>query len=250
MTIEVNGQKIGEINLNTNTIGEVTVNGQTVFSAGAVVAYSDLIAWYPFDSATYGGSNADDVTAILGGSSDNTAYDGNAQSVTYRSSGGGNDPEAGNSSGYYDFTNSSSVIRMDGRALDGLTDYTLCILVEGAQSGEYFVSVAKPSDNNVLIFDGSGLSGGWNHVAITRNGSSTAAYINGNQDSSFLYQNSFGDNPFVCPEDGFVLGQEQDSVGGDFDSSQDHEGGLDDLRIYNRGLSQSEINQIVSNTLP
>jgi hypothetical protein len=238
-------------------IGQIGMSPETDFDnfilryeSDLPVAYESLIGWYPFDATIYGGSNDDDVTAIIPGSGDSTAYDGNAQSITYKSSGGGNDGEAGDSSGYYDFTSDSSVIRIDGQVLNGLTDYTISILAENAQDGDYFLSMANSANDNEVIFDGGGLGSGWNHVAITRNNNATNAYINGNSDSRFLYNNRFGSNPLDVAASGFVLGQEQDNVGGGFNPGQNHEGGLDDLRVYNRALSPSEINDIVSNTLP
>src|SRR6056297_2864362 len=93
----IDGTDITGATIDGTDVQEITVDGDVVFSAGPSnlpVAYSNLIAWYPFDSATYGGSNADDVTAIIGGSGDDTAYDGTVNGGSYQSSGGVTDINA------------------------------------------------------------------------------------------------------------------------------------------------------------
>jgi MSHA biogenesis protein MshQ len=46
---------------------------------------------------------------------------------------------------------------------------------------------------------------------------------------------------------GFILGQEQDSLGGEFDSSQAFSGLLDEVLLFDRVLSTTEINDIYTN---
>jgi hypothetical protein len=47
---------------------------------------------------------------------------------------------------------------------------------------------------------------------------------------------------------GLVLGQDQDSVGKDFDAGQSWAGDLDNLRIYNRALSRAEVHALFRET--
>ncbi len=47
---------------------------------------------------------------------------------------------------------------------------------------------------------------------------------------------------------GFILGQDQDSVGGGFEASQSWAGDLDNARIYSRTLNQTEITALASET--
>jgi len=97
----IDGTDITGATIDGSDVQEITVDGQTVFTAEALpVAYSNLVAWYPFDSTTYGGSDADDVTALFnsGQSGDSTAYDGTVNGFTF-SPNGVEDINAGPSSG-------------------------------------------------------------------------------------------------------------------------------------------------------
>ena len=49
---------------------------------------------------------------------------------------------------------------------------------------------------------------------------------------------------------GLIIGQEQDSLGGAFDIDQNWTGSIDDLRIYNRALSQAEISELYNQGVP
>jgi len=92
-----------------------------------------------------------------------------------------------------------------------------------------------------MIFETFG-SSEWNHCVITRGSDGTNAYVNTNPDSSFLWNNKFGDNPLNV--DGFVVAEEQDSVLGGYASGQAHQGLVDEIRVYNRALSEEEINAL------
>ena len=47
--------------------------------------------------------------------------------------------------------------------------------------------------------------------------------------------------PLIIDPGGAWLGQEQDSLGGGFESRQALKGFLDDIRIYNRALTEAEV---------
>ncbi len=47
---------------------------------------------------------------------------------------------------------------------------------------------------------------------------------------------------------GPLLGRDQDSVGGGFDATQSWAGDIDNVRIYNRALNQTEITALASET--
>ena len=88
--------------------------------------------------------------------------------------------------------------------------------------------------------------GSWHHIAVIRNDSQGHAdiYVDGtgytNRCRNLVY------NRLVIDSGGLIIGQEQDRVGGGFDSSQILRGALDDLRIYGKALSASEV-QALSN---
>lgn len=97
-------KRAGVFNPSETGIHEVNINGQIVeidVTVPTPVAYSNLVAWYPFDSSFYGGSDADDVTALFNPnqSGDSTAYDGTVNGATYQPTGGVTDINIGVNSG-------------------------------------------------------------------------------------------------------------------------------------------------------
>jgi len=227
------------------------------------VAYSNLVAWYPFDSATYGGSNADDVTAIIGGSGDDTPYDGTVTGATYQSSGGVTDISAGANSGAFDFDGVGDRIEppriqvsshtkmawfnannaFDRQHIFGAKDspqtqYTH-LFMEGGDVVYRFDDtnisaddiIAEPIDSNE-----------WYHAAIT--------YDSGTSSSNcemFVQGVSVGTE---SKSSGFSFDNKQ-GIGANLqDNSQVFDGTIDDCRIYNRVLTASEISDIYNATEP
>jgi len=267
MPIEVNGQPVGDITLNGNTIGEVQVNGTTVYTSQALpVAYSNLVAWYPFDSATYGGSNANDVTAIIGGSGDDTAYDGSVGSTpSYLSSGGVTDINGASNSGAFSFNNPN--------VSDGITtnfdmthqEFSISAFVNQDTTGDQFaVSNYNPSPGvhyvlgsgfnnrnyNFIIDDGSQDlaaeasfvdSGVFRHLVGTHdnNTGQTQLYVDGSlEDTTTTHSN-------------VDLTTESLQIGSHLVSGISRfRGDVDDVRVYNKILSSQEVNQIYQNTQP
>jgi len=255
MPIEYNGTPVGEASVDGQPIDEVTVNGQTVFSAGPnlPVAYSNLVAWYPFDAATYGGSNDDDVTAIIAGSGDGTAYDAISNSATYDSSAGLTDINAGENSGAFDFN--SDFIQTDDLLL---TDFT--ITAWASPNNTNFMQLysrdsgqVTPGDTRIVLTNndikfvqqGSGRTvfniiqtQQYQHIAVTggENSSGQKIYINGVLEGgtslSLGMNNSSGSN----------------NIGSRGNGIDTFDGQIDDVRIYNTPLSSSQIEQIVENT--
>ena len=83
----------------------------------------------------------------------------------------------------------------------------------------------------------------WHHIAVVRDATGNAAtlYIDG------VSQGTQGTtlNALSIDVGGLMLGQEQDSVGGGFQSSQAVDGSFDDVRIYTRTLSGVEVLALV-----
>jgi hypothetical protein len=82
----------------------------------------------------------------------------------------------------------------------------------------------------------------WHQVSLIRNGSSGKVdiYFNGVLDSSAMLPTGL----LNISSNGLILGREQDCVGGCFEEDQDFNGIIDDILIYNRALSASEIQQL------
>jgi len=256
----IDGTDITGATIDGTDVTEITVDGQTVFTAQTLpVAYSNLVAWYPFDSATYGGSNADDVTAIIGGSGDDTAYDGTVNGASYQSSGGVTDINAGANSGAFDFgTNDNIATTWD---FSGMSSYSYMFYLKPANldSQDAFgqSSGGVPNTNATvgtfgttdLFFEhydstgsasntvGNGISmtaGQWKHVAATWDGSTFECFADGVSVTTFSVS-SLGTSSL----DVFI---------GSPDGNRDIDGTMDDVRIYDTALSGPQVSQIVSNT--
>ena len=158
-----------------------------------------------------------------------------------------------------------------GTEFQPVNEYTMMGWIKPAQGGKATQAVfsrgrsGNPSDylalltknggifHNVAFGDGSSNSQyeefltpaglteeKWNHVAVTRSGSSVAAYIDG----ELVYS---ADN---CPASDFVEFQNPMYIGMDAGSDgtlwQEHAftGAMDDLRLYDTALDESEIREI------
>jgi len=261
----IDGTDITGATIDGTDVTEITVDGQTVFSAAPSnlpVAFSDLIAWYPFDSATYGGLEADDVTAIIGGSGDDTAYDGTVDGAIYRSSGGVTDINAGANSGAYEFQQNFNSSPNDAIDLPSqyLTTGTVSVWVnvDTFDDGELFMIGVDPDnffgfrqslqefivrdrDNHdtTTVGAASNMSTNtWHHLVWSVDGSTIRCWIDNQR------TNASGPEGLRFDEIGYPY-----FFQGFFpDFSLD--GHADDLRVYDKVLSDSEVTQIYNNTKP
>jgi len=265
----IDGTDITGATIDGTDVQEITVDGDVVFSAEQLpVRFSDMVGWWPFDPAQYGGAALDDVTAIIGGSADDTAFDGSGvNSPTHQTSGGADDINAGASSGYMDLTGSNDIIEYADSSgnfpnIENFQGFTMCLwfnLRGDANSqlfGNYepsgqtnqYIHILQVSDNEIRFVhdDGSTTStqvtvpsNTWVHAAITHDYSGNYVYyVDGSvEDSGNSGKNNFDDGKE------FYSGQY-------FDSSRDGDFYIDDCRIYDQQLSSSDINQIYQNTDP
>ena len=87
----------------------------------------------------------------------------------------------------------------------------------------------------------------WHFVAFTRMDNLGILYVDNAKISEIIISNTI----IKSAQNGVVLGQDQDCVGGCFEASQNLNGKLDDIRIYNRTLSDIEIFELyVRNNQP
>ena len=165
-------------------------------------------------------------------------------------------------------------VTLGNQAFNNLGDFSLSLwfriealsssittLFSGARAGSY---------NNMLLYlNSSGTSfstwvnnvqtgtfsigsnvadGLWHHVVWTRQVSdgSEIIYLDG---SPLTDSRSAANTSNVTLDaGGVILGQEQDSLGGGFDPNQVFHGWIDEVMIYNRILSQAEVNTLYSLT--
>jgi len=259
----IDGTDITGATIDGQDVQEITVDGQTVFTSAPQinlpVAYSNLVAWYPFDSATYGGSNADDVTAIIGGSGDDTAYDGTVNGATYQSSGGVTDINAGANSGAFDFDGTNDDIALPG-PFNNFSQMTVMGWVN-RQGNAILAAYSSAAQNNDAQF----VAAGDNVVAFFR-GTTGSQGVGGpnfptNTDVHVAF--TYDGTNFVAYEDGVSVGTATNSIG-QLDpvewkiGSDDVTGGeagrmdgqIDDFRIYDTALTGSQVSDIYDNTEP
>ena len=101
------------------------------------------------------------------------------------------------------------------------------------------------TNGNSILTNISATDGNWNHIAATWRNSDgqTKLYKNGSLAfTGTLTGGALGNGGAL------VLGQEQDSVGGSFDSTQAFKGSIPYIQIYNMALNGTEILQHYNNT--
>jgi len=259
----IDGTDITGATIDGTDVQEITVDGDTVFTAESLpIAYSNLIAWYPFDSSFYGGSDADDATALFnpGQSGDSTAYNGTVNGATYQSGGGGTDINAGANSGAFDFDGSNDDINIGNPIFGSTTTMTMAVwtFIETSDGnnrvvcGNQTFSISKEqfvffTTNDTIVIELINSAGfvsisdsisinQWNHLAATHDGSTLKLFVNGTQVGSTSHGGTYN------PSEEFRIGF------GDSGSGEHYDGLLDDLRLYDTDLTESQLSQIVTNT--
>ena len=257
----IDGTDITGATIDGTDVQEITVDGDVVFSAAPdlPVAYSNLIAWYPFDSAEYGGSNTDDVTSILSGSGDSTNYSLSPENTapTYSSSGGVNDINAGANSGAFDFDGTNQGFDTGLDSAGNFSTRTVTCWFNTPNFSNTHAPIGTDNtgfdwaiflgNNTIGAFTGSGtISDTFNYAnnfhfvaGIWEPGVRTELYVDG------------GTTPFASSStcttenaDSWRIGRTGPG------SSRFLDGIVDDVRIYDTALTGSQIDQIYQNTQP
>jgi len=161
------------------------------------------------------------------------------------------------------FDGNNDYVDVPYQALNGLTDVSSAFWLKSTDTGSQavFSGVNAGFDNEYLVFfnDPTTLwlyaqfagniaswtvptvaDGQWRHYAIAADSTSDTAelYLDGASQGTRALTI---DVPFDIDPGGFVLGQEQDSVGGGFDPTQALNGTLDELYIFDRVLSAQDV---------
>ncbi|MEW8667765.1 MAG: FG-GAP-like repeat-containing protein, partial [Candidatus Thiodiazotropha endolucinida] len=127
------------------------------------------------------------------------------------------------------------------------------LVVFGMDNGRIFIDVANNGFYSLSVqTNASYADGSWHHVAVTVDGSGNSLYIDGVKVSlaglTYTDGNASTTNFFssVTSLDSMGIGIHRDSGGyvGAFDGLQD------DVRVYDRALSDSDIAELLSNTAP
>jgi len=253
----IDGTDITGATIDGTDVQEITVDGQTVFSAETLpVAYSNLEAWYPFDSAEYGGGNADDVTATFNPSQsgDSTAHDGTVVGATFQATDGVTDINAGANSGAFEFDGNND--KIDTGYTPPLESSFVCWVNVDTTN---LMAVMNARQGNDGMWTRT--SGGKALVQIGNGGtylqiSSTSTITTG---SWHLIMGAYDGNNVIVGVDGNIentasVGRVQNgtlSLGTRSDNNRNFFDGLiDDARVYNKALSAAEFSGIYNNTEP
>jgi hypothetical protein len=228
---------VGDFDGDGRTNGEEFADGTDPTDAGSTLG---LVAYYPLDG------NASDESG--------NGYDAQLQ--------GG----ASVTSSFLQLgENTSDYLSIPNIAADGLTDYSFCARVKLDRVDSYstlFSAASSQNDNEINMnyennagwfTAGNDFTNGhlyfsreessdldWHYVVFTRQGNIYGFYID-DLSPSFGLEVA---EPLTVSVSGLVVGQEQDAVGGGFNISQNWEGCIDDIRIYNRALSSSEVSSL------
>ncbi len=91
-----------------------------------------------------------------------------------------------------------------------------------------------PVDNTIKV-------GSWHHVLLTRKVNVAELYIDG----KFIGKlNNLATDAVLIEENGLLIGQEQDALGGTFDATQSWNGEIDNFSIYNRMLTKLDAEEL------
>lgn len=221
------------------------------FSTKIIVPNSTPIADYRFDEFRYNDVD-DEVIDSIGG------FHGRAKS---------SQPVAGKICNAIDLSDTGidDYVILDENILSNKTDFSVSLWVQTSKlTNQSVLSGAEAADNNELIMwfpshtqfqphlDDSN-SGSltidsittdadtWNHIVWTRAGSQNCLYRNK------IFQGCTTQSTATLSIESLILGQEQDSVGGSFSSSQAFEGLIDEVIIFESAISQAQIDQIYDN---
>ncbi|MHA1383305.1 MAG: DUF2341 domain-containing protein [Candidatus Helarchaeota archaeon] len=134
------------------------------------------------------------------------------------------------------------------QSINGLYDFTICFWATSGNYGEYLISGSDGSDHNDMIYRAPDAAG-WHFYIWMRNGSGCHAYQDLVLDDAQIWNYPTGcpDNPVGLANGGFIWAQEQDSLGGGFVSYQAFSGSLDEIRIFDHGLSYTELVWLYNN---
>lgn len=227
------------------------------------VAAGDLVAWYPFEAG-----DAVDATAFQTWAEDNTDYSGTVNGATQQQSGGVTDIRRGSSSSRYNFDGTANIetfnhglsshsiscwFRTDTLNYNDGGDNALIFGYYDGGGAKYTIINMNGSNFNCRIDGGGGGAGSykligsssvntnqWYHAVLTYNSSTSAAeaYLNGSSVGSISYLLDI------------VFDTGSYYIGGNPVNGTNFNGQIDDCRIYNKPLSQDEVEQIYANTKP
>jgi hypothetical protein len=222
------------------------------------------------------GSEESDLTevlvkdAILNGLVGWWKFDEGSGAVAYDSSGNGNDGNltngptwtTGKIGGALSFDGYNDRVKLPHNMINSFIDITVSFwFLENQNNNDhhhFFSAASLTTDNRFLLglqsngkFNYNDTENGstkilfqysetfttWSNIVLIRSVLGAELFING----TLKAEANFTNTNLAIPQNGLWLGGDQDSVGGGWSSSQQLNGLLDDVRIYNRALSAEEV---------
>ena len=225
----------------------VAVLAVALFGMGCSSLDKGLVAYYPFNGNAKDESGNDFHGLMEGPTSTTNRFGQSSQAITFD----GADDRV-------------SLPNQVFHGLEALTFSTWLNLDSATQKPlQTILSLANKNDDNALVLTFEGISftiqnstqqnqrrspsvsvdafvHRWRQIVVTKMPSSEPykVYVDGVLKSNLTMQEN---DVLVVDPGGAWLGQDQDAVGGGFDSDQALKGSLDDVRIYNRALSAEEV---------
>ncbi len=162
-------------------------------------------------------------------------------------------------------------LSLDSQAINGLNSFTISTWIK-TTSGDYQTIISGAHSggeaedaNEVLLwlrdsgkieFFVKGVRSGaltipdiqdneWHHIIWSREDKHVILYIDGNKELDAYYDDDATLGALTIDSNGLVMGQDQDSVGGDFD--QNFLGNIDELKIFNTIITPTEVQIIYKN---
>ncbi len=192
------------------------------------------IAWYSFDEDTIAGKIKDSM------GKHNATLNGLGTTVNYVSSKYDQGLD-------FDDSQTTAYIDVPVAVLNGLRAFAICFwgTAGPTPNDEYIISGATTSTDNYMIFHAPQISGWHFYVWQRYSNGTTRAYVDLTVNNGYIHTNP--GSPISLPTGGLIIAQEQDSVGDNFVASQAFSGMLDDVRVFNHGLSSQELNWLYNN---
>jgi len=263
--IDIDGSEIQEATIDGQDVSEITIDGQQAAELNVIpdsdpVAKSNLVAWWRFGDGDQKTLEDSANTANFG---DSTPYDFTEQGQSTQeengvSSGGVTDIEDGANSSAYDMipdgnlesslTNLTSPFTVMGYVnFDSLESFNAMFGDWNSGGSDFYINYLRDSSKGFKLNDDLGeevLSGisadtnEWYHVSGVYN-STNRIYVDGIERATDAGVSSGN----YTSGDGFDVGSLDNSI-------HFSDGRFDDVRVYNRELTASEISSIFNATKP
>jgi len=260
--INIDGSEIQRATIDGEDVSEITIDGQQTAGFGVIpdsALAQDLIAWWRFEDG-----DARDYTNDLDATfADSTAYDGTVNGATYLSSGGVTDFESGANSGAFEFGGDAAGDFIDIPDLDAIsTPLTICgwfKINNQKQEHAIALNIFEADQLYPLVFDdppvfrtifspGPILTSAslnlneWYFHASTIDSNGAEIYLGRN--GTFTLEDS-GGGASATYNGAYKIGARSD-----LNPTKYANADIEDNRLYDRVLSQSELQSIYDDTKP